>query len=189
MLKKLLLLALTSLFITGCASNHMTEVSETEATLTPDQGKALVHFMRPSVLGGAIQSTVYDGTEYLGTVSSQTRLAYQADPGKHMFMAIGESADFLEADLAAEKTYYVIVAPRMGVWKARFSLNPASGKASQEQIDEWFASTKEVKPNQNGYVWAKEKEQDIQELHDRYLPAWHSKADHKKQRLTSESGK
>jgi len=36
----------------------------------------------------------------------------------------------------------------MGCWKARFSLNPLSGKVSQEEIDNWYSSTHEIKVNE-----------------------------------------
>ncbi|PZN84509.1 MAG: hypothetical protein DM484_02725 [Candidatus Methylumidiphilus alinenensis] len=63
-------------------------------------------------------------------------------------MVVGENADFMEAELFANRTYYVNVAPRMGCWKARFSLNPLSGKVSQEEIDNWYSSTHEIKVNE-----------------------------------------
>ena len=48
-----------------------------------------------------------------------------------MFSVVGEAADFLEADLAAGKTYYIQVAPRMGAWKA-------AEKYYQKVIDDYM---------------------------------------------------
>lgn len=61
--------------------------------------------MRPSNYGGAIQVTVFDDTRYIATVSADTHVAYQAEPGKHTFMVVSEAADFMNADLTAGKTY------------------------------------------------------------------------------------
>jgi len=190
MFNRLMIVFLGVLFFSGCAtqSNHMTKVTPESVITKPEDGKALVHFMRPSNYGGAIQSTIYNESNYLGTVSAQTRVAYQADPGKHMFMVIGENADFLEANLLENKTYYVLVSPRMGVWKARFSLNPASGDVSQQQIDSWYNSTAEVVPNEAGFNWAKNKASEIERLKSKYLPKWQQKAESDKQRLKPESG-
>ena len=76
----------------------------------------------------AIQSTVFDVTDdaprMVGIVSAKTKIAYEVAPGEHHFMVVSEAADFMRADLAAGKTYYALVTPRMGVWRARFSLLP-----------------------------------------------------------------
>ncbi|MGD8113210.1 hypothetical protein ACQEXU_21085 [Vibrio sp. TRT 21S02] len=190
MLKKIAMILFVLITASGCAtqSNHMVKVAPENAITKPEEGKALVHFMRPSSFGGAIQSTVYDDSNYIGTVSAKTRLAYQAEPGKHMFMVIGENADFLEAELLADKIYYILVSARMGVWKARFSLNPASGEVPQEQIDNWFNSTSEVVVNESGLNWAKEKEKEIESLRSKYLPKWQQKDEEDKQRIKAESG-
>src|SRR5690348_12397408 len=117
----------------GCVATS-TQMVKTSVSPAPEEGKALVVFMRPSMLGFAIQSSVYDthgaGNEFIGIVSAKTKVAYQAAPGNHLFMVIGENADFMNADLQAGKTYYVLVSPRMGAWKARFSLLPIHDDAS-----------------------------------------------------------
>lgn len=188
MIKNILMMMSCLFLFAGCASNHMTKVAPNKMTMAPEQGKALVHFMRPSNFGGAIQSTVYNDTAYIGTVSANTRVAYQAAPGKHMFMVIGESADFLEAELHEGKTYYVLVSPRLGFWKARFSLNPASGKHTQAEIDKWYAETKEVIVNEKGLQWAKAHAADSEKLKSKYLPEWLEKTEERQQRLEADSG-
>lgn len=188
-MKKLFVLAWFYALLVGCASNHVTPVTADQITKRPESGKALVNFMRPSNFGGAIQSTVYDGDKYIGTVSANTKICYQAEPGKHLFMVIGESADFMEAELVANKTYYVTVAPRMGVWKARFSLNPASGVVTDAEIAKWDAATKEVTPNDTGLAWAKSKHTEVMGMKQEYLPKWNNKKEEDKQILKAESGK
>ena len=188
MLKKLAYLFASLVFLSGCASSHMTKVAPEQAVVKPEKGKALVHFMRPSSLGGAIQSTVYDDTKYIGTVSAYTRVPYQANAGKHLFMVVGESADFMEAELTEGKTYYVIVAPRIGLWKARFSLDSAIEMGDQTQVDKWFKETSEVTTNESGLAWANENKADILKKKEEYLPKWQQKAEGDKQRLKANSG-
>ena len=52
----------------------------------PEPGKALVLFMRPSSVGFAVASSVYDApdedTRFIGVVRSKQKMAYQAEPGK-----------------------------------------------------------------------------------------------------------
>lgn len=177
------------LLFTGCASNHMAPVAEDALTTGPEPGKALVHFMRPSSFGGAIQSTVWDGDNFIGTVSANTRVCYQAEPGEHMFMVVGESADFMQATLLPGKTYYAVVTPRPGVWKARFSLRPMNGQEPQENIDKWVEGTREVVVNEEGRQWAASNHDNVMKMKDRYLPVWMEKDEAEKQTLNAESGK
>lgn len=186
---KLLFIGSLISLLSACASNHMTQVPVEEQTTGPEAGKALIHFMRPTSFGGAIQSTLHNGDEYIGTISANTRMCYQADPGNHMFMIVGESADFLRAQLLPDKTYYINVAPRMGVWTARFSLRPMNGQVPQQQIDEWVNRTQEVVVNEKGERWAEKNQQRVQELKNKYLPRWQQKAERDKQTLHPESGK
>ena len=103
------------------------ELMPESASPTPLPGKAMVVFMRGPD-SALVQSTVYEvketDVEMVGIVAAKMKVAYQVDPGKRMFMAIGETADFMNADLQSGRTYYVNVAPRLGNWKARFALDP-----------------------------------------------------------------
>ena len=169
-------------------SHHMTVV-EGKTELQPEPGKALLVFLRPSSYGGAVQATIYNDITYIGTVSANTKIAYQATPGEHMFMVIGESGDFMQADLEEGKTYYARVAARMGVWKARFSFIPENGQTADSELNQWLANTKLTETNKEGHAWAEQNKPDITKKHDEYLVAWQGKADGKKQILKKSSGK
>lgn len=186
---RLPLLAVAILLLSACASTQMTEVVAGQQATGPAPGKALVYLIRPSMLGGAIQSTVFDGDQYIGTVSADTHVAYQAEPGTHMFMVIGESADFMQAELLAGRTYSAVVAPRMGIWKARFSFRPNNGEFTDAQIREWLESTREVTVNDEGLRWARDNAASIQQKKAEYLPQWQAKPDAEKQVLRAESGR
>jgi hypothetical protein len=170
------------LFMSACASSHMVVTEEGARVTRPEPGKALVYFLRPTAFGGAIQATLYDGDDYIGTVSAHTHIAYQAKPGHHLFMVIGESADFMQADLTEGKTYSAVVMPRMGIWKARFSFQPGSG---MDQLGE----TKQVTVGEEGRVWARENAASIREKKAEYLPKWQEKPDRDKQTMRAESGR
>ena len=187
-ISRAILLLVSLMILSGCASTHMTIVPDEQRSSKPLQGKALIYFVRPSSFGGAIQSTIYDGDDYIGTVSANTHVAYQASPGKHMFMVVSESADFMSADLIEGKTYYAQVAARMGVWRARFSLVPSNGQHPQSKLDEWINSTKQVTVNEEGRTWARENEPSVMQKKAKYLPEWNAKPDDRKQILLKESG-
>jgi hypothetical protein len=128
----------------------MATAPEPATVTTPSPDKVTIVFMRPSILGYAVQSSVFDiSTEppiLVGIVSSRSKVAYVTAPGTRRFMVIGETAEFMDADLVGGKTYFVRVSPHMGAWKARFSLDPvkqseASGLAADLKDAGWVENT------------------------------------------------
>lgn len=182
-------LLLIFLFLGGCASSHMTVIPDDKKVSKPNADTALIYFARASSFGGAIQATVYDDDVYIGTISANTNIAYKAKPGRHMFMVVGESADFMQADLLAGKTYYTDVVVRPGVWKARFSFRPNNGQIPDAEVQKNLQDTKQVEPNSEGLKWAKDNAVSIVDKKNEYLPKWQAKPDSDKQILGAQSGK
>ena len=123
--------------LAGCAgqSEYMRTVAADSVDLTASLDSAVVIFMRPSGIGFAVQSSVFEVTsgdpQLIGIVSAKTRVAHTATPGSHRYMVIGESAAFMDAELLPGKRYYAIVSPRLGWWKARFSLVPVGAEEAR----------------------------------------------------------
>jgi hypothetical protein len=175
-----LLLPFALLFLlAGCAGTvvNMREIPVAQAPAAPDPGKAMIVFMRPSGLGFAIQSTVYevegDQPSLVGIVAAKTRVAHQVAPGKYLFMTIGENADFMTAEVVAGKTYYVKVEPRMGMWKARFGLEPyrlkdLSGTAFAGELND----CKPVVKTADSEAWFKGNLQSIRDKRSDYYSEW-----------------
>jgi hypothetical protein len=173
----------------GCASKNMKVVDADAYVLSPAADKALIYFIRNTAFGGAIQASLYDGEEYIGTISANTHIAYQASPGKHMFMVMSESADFLQADLITGKIYYAYVVPRMGMWVARFSFRPVNGQLDQSSVDHAIRTTKQITPNEAGKEWGEQSKVRAKAMKEKYLPEWEGKPDTMKQILNAESGR
>lgn len=148
----------------------------------PEAGKALVVFLRSSFVGGGISSSVYEApdseTRFLGIVQNKDKLAVQLEPGEHRFMVIAENADFLDAKLDAGKTYYVLISPRMGVWKARFSLFPIHNRADAEysvqsaDFTKWMASGEYVSMNPESQAWYEKNKASVADKKADYLVKW-----------------
>jgi hypothetical protein len=125
------LIAVLMLGISGCTQpaliKNMQLVSSPSETAGREEGKARVVFMRPSGGASGIQSSVFElkdnNPELIGIVAAGTKVACHLAPGRHLFMVLGQDADFMAAEVLPNKTYYVIVAPSIG-WTARFSLRP-----------------------------------------------------------------
>lgn len=177
----------------GCASSYMRVVQGEEAVSEPQPGKAMMVFMRPSMVGGAIQASVFeinDGkASFAGIVSAKTKVAYDAAPGEHLFMVVGESADFMSASVRAGKTYYALVTPRMGMWKARFSLKPVEqGELESGKFVDWLKSCKWAEKTPEADQWADNNMDSILNKHDTYIKKWNSKSDASKPRLLPNDG-
>ncbi len=78
----------------------------------PSERKAMVYFTRVEALGFLINFKYFDGEKYLGKFNYGKYLAYECDPGKHIFWAKSENSDFVEADLEPNKIYILDSQPQ-----------------------------------------------------------------------------
>lgn len=169
----------TLLLLSACASPHMRDASEPVAAVKPADNAATLVLMRPSMFGGAIQSSVYDITsgksEFIGIVSAGKKLAYGTPAGKRRLMVVGESADFMDADFAADQIYYARIAPRFGMWKARFSLEPVP--ASSADLESDLKACTWVENTPASHEWARANMQSVDMKKAEYLPDWEKGSD------------
>ncbi|NIL93393.1 MAG: hypothetical protein GTO71_02875 [Woeseiaceae bacterium] len=181
---KSLLLIGAAILVTGCASSRMIDAPE-QQLVSPSPDKAQIVFVRSSFVGSAIQAVIYDasggGAQFVGILSNAKKLAYDVEPGKHTFMVVSEAADFMEAEVVGGKTYYAIVTPRMGAWRARFSMHPVrNGGPGEFQIDSdefrsWMADSKLSQNTPESYAWATENEASVLEKQREYWAVWQEK--------------
>lgn len=181
------------LLTAGCVSSLM-QVTPNQSLAPISSGESQVVFMRSSFVGKAIQASLFDVTsgkpEFIGIMSNGTKIAYGTGKGHHTFMVVSESADFLEAELVAGKTYYCMVTPRMGAWKARFTIYPihndGTGKFDINSADfsSWRSQTKLVVNTPDSLKWAERNSPDINHKYERWWPKWQEKSPEDKAVLT-----
>lgn len=186
----------TAFFLSGCAGavKNMRAVPPGQAKSAPDEGKAMVVFMRPATLGFAIQSSVFEiidnDPSLVGVVAAKKKVGYQVDPGSHLFMVVGESADFMSAELEANKTYYALVTPRIGVWKARFSLDPVSAQElDAPEFTKWFDACEWVEKTPESDAWASAHMDSIKSKQTEYYDKWMSKDSSRRPKLAPQDGR
>lgn len=180
-IRSVAILLLLTLGACAGTSDYMSAVPTDKADYKVEPDKAMVVFMRPSSLGFAVQSSVFDVTdgkpEFIGIVSAKKKIAHYTTPGQKRYMVIGESADFMGADLNADKVYYALVTPRMGLWKARFSLRPIEGSTVNDgNFKDWYEDTEWVEIRPSAKTWAAENSASINEKMNDYLPEWLEKS-------------
>jgi hypothetical protein len=168
-----------ALALAGCAGPGSMQKAEQAPAVKPDQ--ALVVFMRSTFVGSAISASVFDvsgnDTKFVGIVNNGTKLGYYVPPGEHTFMVVSEAADFMKANVAPGKTYYALVTPRIGMWKARFSLRPVRGsELGGSEFAGWDSGTQYVVNSPQSQAWAAANGIDIAQKRAAYWPEWTSKS-------------
>ena len=182
------------LLLSGCAGRIVRmESMPAEASPTPLPGKAMVVFIRGRD-SALVQSTVYEvkGTEVemIGIVAAKTKVAYQVDPGKRMFMAVGETADFMNADVQAGRTYYVNVAPHLGNWKARFALDPIHrAQLDSAEFKSAFSDTRWVMKTAATDVWFAANRSSIQSKRSESYSNWLKTPENERAALRADDGR
>lgn len=152
-------------------------MANSERQLTPNTDQALIIFMRSSFMGSAISASLFDvtgeNTKFIGIMYNKTKVIYDVAPGEYTFMVIGESADFLKATVEAGKTYYALITPRMGAWKARFSFRPLrQSDLESAEFPKWDSATSLVENTPQSEEWAQNNAEDIEGKRARNWPAW-----------------
>jgi hypothetical protein len=153
-----------------------------QAVAAPPAGKASIVFLRPSMLGYAIASSVFElrpaGDVFIGHVPAKKKLVHHVAPGPVRFMVVSEAADFMQADLEAGKTYYALVTPRMGLWRARFSLRPVTApELGGKEFQEWFDECTWVETTDEARDWARRNAPSVEEKKVEYLKKWEPRTD------------
>jgi len=135
----LVLLVVVLAVLSGCASSLMIR---SETVLVPGPDYAVVNFLRPSSLGGAIKFGLWDKDNLVGILTPKNYIQYKASPGEHIFMARAENWSIIKATVVAGKTYYILAAPRMGVWKARVSMEVI--RPDDSRLSKWMSSLEPI---------------------------------------------
>jgi hypothetical protein len=92
--------------------------------LKPSEGKALINFLRPASVGGAVSITIWDGDKLIGVPRGKQAFQYECDPGQHLFISWSEFKSPVEAELLPNRAYYIVLRVRMGFWRLRLHQVP-----------------------------------------------------------------
>jgi hypothetical protein len=167
--------------------------------VAPMQGKALIVFVRD--LSSDASSVDYRRSplftltgsdlkpEAIGILSARTKLAYHADPGKHLFMIVGENADFMAAEVLPNRTYHVLVSARVGNRAALFTFKAVDRQAGDaKDFDELLASSKWIENRQASVGWAASNMSTVMSKQHEYYKPWTQKPDSQRARLLPQQG-
>jgi len=171
-----------ALVLGGCSGSvkNMQTVSASSIKTTPSKGKSMVIFLRPSSMAFGVQSSIFEirgnRPHLVGIVAAKKKVAYEVNPGKHTFMVVSESGDFMSANLLPNKTYYALVTPRMGAWRARFSLKAVhANEARSEKFKKWLNECQWVRKTSDSLAWANDNKASISSKYTGNYAKWLSK--------------
>ena len=160
------------------------------ATMAADASSKVV-FMRVSKQSSSVNALLFDVSEpgapkYIGAINSASKLSYSLSPGLYTFMAVGETAEFMQATVIGGKTYYALVIPRANA--TRFALEPVrQHEIGGKEFTSWDRATK-VASNASAQSY---NASDAAEKRQRYWPEWSRKPESQRAELTlnAEDGK
>src|SRR5258708_18999007 len=206
-LYSLLVMCALELFLYGCGGTPERNDTPLSATVTPLAGKALIVFVRPLSYITIIdypRAPVFEAKyaesapetvgkdsepEIVAILPVKTMVAYHVDPGRHLFMAVGESADFMTAEVLPNRTYYVLVLARPGKHAPLYSFK-AVDKQEQGSKDfkEVIASSRWVVKTPEALSYAASNMPVIRSRQYESYRLWIQKAESKKPRLLPDYG-
>jgi len=179
----------------GSANAQDAMVKSNRKEASPEPGKALVIFVRSSMVVGAYSAPVIDvdvknpepkpgqaalDDRVVGILSSYSKVAYQAEPGEHTFMSMpsgGGAALVLKANLQAGRTYFVLVKPNWGM-SPSFTLMPMRNDPKSEfRLDSpdlalWLGRTDFYEPTDFAQGWLNGNRQSVNQKKADALREW-----------------
>lgn len=123
------------LIFAACSSTkNIASVVDPVKSLTAPEGKALVYVVRPSKVGFLINFKVYCDNEFIGLTKGKTYIYAYIEPGQHIFMSQAENKDEVDIELEANKTYFLLQIPKMGLIKARNRIQVLDESAGRAEL-------------------------------------------------------
>lgn len=166
--------------------------------VAPAPDKALVVFLLD---GNDIQSSVFEVKDNQSllvggrivaprTHTHTIMTGYQAEPGKRLFMVIGENADFMTADLLPDRTYYVRVVQRFGFMQQRYGLKPVDRKQLDSlEFKKLLSAYRWAGMTDAADQWARSNMAGIESKRTEYYPDWVRKPESERPHLAQGDGR
>jgi len=192
-----ILLIVAIVGLSGCASkeNTMALAPKGQKIETPKDGKAQIVFMRPSILNGAVNFSVFeiiDGEPFvIATLAPYSKVVHSLEEGTHTFMVNFTGADsaLMEVTAKAGKIYYSYMAVHAGFFSTSISFEPYDKSVSMKDINEYLNSCDLVVMNHKTQQWATKHQRDIRANYKEALEEWNDEDDKDRVRLLASDGR
>lgn len=118
-------------------------------------GTSTVVFFRPSKQTSSVDAMLFDVTEpgepkFIGSINASTKFSYSLKPGLYTFMAVGETAEFMQATIVGGRTYYALIIPKAGA--TRFGIEPVrQHEIGGKDFTSWDRATRPMSGGAKSY--------------------------------------
>lgn len=114
-------------------------------TPEPPAGKAMIYVIRPTMMGNKIQTKLAVDGEWKGVNRGNNYFSFPLDPGEHYVCSKAENRSVVTIKVEAGKTYFLQQHIRMGMMKARNSVDLIKEEEGKSKLEKLHPSTWEVK--------------------------------------------
>lgn len=201
--------------VTGCSMQPMRPdlMNRNDVVVSDEipQGSARIVFLRMSNVSVGETAGVFEVTrdeeqqdseilkqEFIAMVPNQSKFTLDVPAGTHQFMAISQgkklhSAKYMQADMEAGKTYYVVVKPEPAYGKTVFRLHPvhaspvAEYQLNSDSVRYMIESARNVENTAESSAWADRYEDDITDLIERTRGQWNKLSQRQQNYFTLQS--
>jgi hypothetical protein len=169
-----------SIAVAGCGGRGMMVNDANPASSKPDQAVVVLAF--PPAITDFLSLSVYDVTEpqtkLIGILEKGSKIAYPVPAGKHTFMILANSTDFLEAHVAPGKTYYAVVSQERPERSFQFHYALRPVRAAEMNGAEFRAIDRDMPfkaKTARADAWYVNSESSVRTRREVFLPAWREK--------------
>jgi len=122
-------------------------VDKSKTVVIPD-GKAIVYFIRPSVVGTIVPFKVSCNDSLIGSTTGKKYLYVVLEPNTYKFVSKAENDAELELKVEPGKTYFIEQKPKMGIVMARNDLFLLNNTEGEQKLAKCSISSKFTPPSQ-----------------------------------------
>lgn len=184
-MKRIIFLAFVITACFACAPKipHIVKEPMLSSDLAPAPGRATVVFVRSSSRAAEMPFALHDNGTIIGVVKGGNCSIYSASPGQRVFDAFGYTGRnryaFLEADLAADRTYYILVEPRTApVVRNSPDLRPIrNGSEDWGNLPGWLAQCNVTALSDETLAWDQKASRKNRKYLGLNFDAWKKKTD------------
>ncbi len=95
-----------------------TQLINAQGVTPAPEDKAVVYFVRTSIISGILNFTFFDGDQIIARINSPNYIKYVCDPGEHLFWVKAENRNYLRLHLQPGKIYIIEAQPIPGFFKS-----------------------------------------------------------------------
>ena len=112
----------------------------------PAPGPSVDDIVRTSIYGAALNFSYMDSATLIGRFPGPAYVRYECEPGHHLLWARSENRDYVEAELAPDKIYFILALVETGAIKAQVDLIPINPSRDTKDMARMMKLIERIRP-------------------------------------------